>query len=187
VGERRVRRALPCHGFGIGSEASRGNGRAVDYRQDTVDCRAGPDFRPGKGLHQRFRQGQTRSLDQDVLRRRIAVEEARQGREEILRHGAAQAAIGKLNYIVVAASSIAATEQQLAVDTEFAEFVDDNGKPPSIGSCQEMPNEAGLPGPEKAGYYRRRHTAHWVSPPSKPAANRPRQRRPGRPTPRLAD
>ena len=60
----------------------------------------------------------------------LAVEEPRQGRHEIVGDGAAQAAIGQLDNIVLVACRIAAAEQQLAVDAELAEFIDDDGEAP---------------------------------------------------------
>ena len=77
MGQRGIRRALPGDGFGLGREQPGGNGRAVDYRQHAVDGSAGADLGPGEGLHQRFGQSQTRSLDQDVFGRLLAVEKAR--------------------------------------------------------------------------------------------------------------
>ena len=179
VDERRVGGALARHRRRVVGKPAGGECGGVDHRQHAVDGRAGADLGPGKGLHQRLRQCQARGLDQDVLGRGGAVEQARQGRQKIVGDGAAQAAIGKLDDVVLGAILVAAAEQQLAVDAELAEFVDDDREPAPLRPRQQMAHEARLAGAEKAGDHRRRNPAH-VSRPSARAAGRRRQRRRGR-------
>ena len=89
VGERRVRRTGTRHRLGIVGEPAGSDGGGIDHRQHPVDGCAGADLGPGKGLHQRLRQSQARSLDQDVFGRRRAVEKPGQGRQKIIGDGAA--------------------------------------------------------------------------------------------------
>ncbi len=164
VDERRVGGALARHCRGIVGEAAGGERRGIDHRQYAVDGRAGADLRPGEGLHQRLWQCQARGLDQDVLGWRWALEQPGQGRQKIVGHGAAQAAIGQLDDVVLAASLVAAAEQQFAVDAEFAEFIDDDREPPPVSLRQQMAHKARLAGAEKAGDDRRRDAPHGSGP-----------------------
>src|SRR5262249_52777633 len=109
------------------------------------------DLGPVEGLDQRLRQCQAGCLDEYVLGRALALQEALQGRQEIVGDGAADAAIRQLDHILLAAAFEAAAEQQLAIDAELAELVDDERQLPSIRLGDEMAEEAGLAGTEKAG------------------------------------
>ena len=92
-----------------------------------------------------------------------ALEQPRHGRQEIVGDGAADAAIGQLDDVVLGAGVVAAAEQQLAVDAEFAELVDDDREPLPAGMRQQMAHQAGLAGAEKAGDDRRGDAAHRLS------------------------
>ena len=54
-----------------------------------------------------------------------ALEQPPHGRHEVIGDGAADAAIGELDDVVLGAGRIAAAEQQLAIDPDVAELVDD--------------------------------------------------------------
>jgi len=134
VGERRVGRALQRDGLGIGGEEPRRVGGAADHGKHSVNRRAGADLGPCEGLDQRLWQRQIRCLDQDVLRRRRTIEKPRQSGEEVLGNGAAQAAIGELDNVILGTGSVIVGEQQLAIDAELAELVDDNGETAPVGA-----------------------------------------------------
>ena len=163
VVDRRVGAALPRDRLGSSAKRPGRDRRRVDHRDDAVDGHAGADLGPGEGLHQRLRQRQAGGLDDDMVGRLGAVDQPGQGRQEIVGDGAAQAAIGQLDDVVVGASRVAAAEQQLAVDAELAELVDDDGQPVPGGGGQQMPHQARLAGAEKAGDDRRGDAAHRLS------------------------
>src|SRR6185437_13363155 len=118
---------------------------------DAVDGDARLDLGPGEGLHQVLRQGQARSLDDDVLGRLAPLQQPLDGGQEILGDGAADAAIGELDHVVRRACGVAAAQEDLAVDAELAELVDDEGDAAAAGVGEQVAHEAGLAGAEKAG------------------------------------
>ena len=74
----------------------------------------------------------------------------RQRRQKIVGDGAAQAAIGQLDDVVLGAGRVAAAEQQLAVDAELAELVDDDGQPVARRACDSRcRTRLVLPAPRK--------------------------------------
>ena len=80
-----------------------------------------------------------------------AVEQRLHGRQEILGDGAAQAAIGQLDDVLVGAALDAAGAQDLAVDAEGAELVDDHRDAPPAGIGEDMAHQRRLAGAEEAG------------------------------------
>ena len=73
------------------------------------------------------------------------------GRQEVVGHGAADAAVGELDDVVLRAGRDAAARQELAVDAELAELVDDEREAAAVGVAQQMPDHGGLAGAEEAG------------------------------------
>ena len=100
--------ALGCERFGIIRELAFCDGGTIDHRDDAVDGDAGADRRPVEGLDQRLRQSEARSFDQDMLRRVFAVQQLFERRHEIIRHRAADAAIGQFHDVVFRAGIRAA-------------------------------------------------------------------------------
>ena len=78
-------------------------------------------------------------------------EDGVQRRHELIGHGAAQAAVGKLDDVLLGTGFVAAAFENFAVDADVAEFVDDHRKPPPSGICEHMADQRRLPGAEKAG------------------------------------
>ena len=72
-------------------------------------------------------------------------------RHEFVGHGAAQAAVGELDDILLGASGIAASFEDFAVDADVAEFIDDHGEPSALRICQYVADQGRLAGAEKAG------------------------------------
>ncbi len=62
----------------------------------------------------------------------VAVEQLLHGRDEIVGDGAADAAIGEFDDVVLGAGLRAAALQHVAVDAEIAEFVDDQRDPRAV-------------------------------------------------------
>jgi hypothetical protein len=86
-----------------------------------------------------------------MVRERIEREKFFDRGQEIVRHGAADAAIGELDDILGAAGEIAAAVQNFRVDADVAKFVDDEGNAAPLGILQEVANEGRLPRAKKAG------------------------------------
>jgi len=104
-------------------------------------------------------------------RRLGAVDEAAQGRQEIVGDGAAQAAIRQLDDVAVAACRVAAASSNSPVDAELAELVDDDRQPVPAALASRWRTRLVLPAPRKpvtivAGMRR------IAQPPSAPAAPR---------------
>jgi len=66
-----------------------------------------------------------------MLGRPLTIQEALQRRHELVGDAAADAAIGQLDDVVLAATLNAAILQDLPVDPEIAELVDDQREPPA--------------------------------------------------------
>src|SRR3546814_3864173 len=77
---------------------------------------------PAERLHQRLRQGEPGGLDDDVVGRLGPVQQRRDGRQEVVGDGAADAAVGQFDDVVVGAALVAAAADQFAVDPEVAEL-----------------------------------------------------------------
>ena len=107
--------------------------------------------RPLERLHQRLRQSQARGLDQDVVDLRRARQDQVERRHEIVGHGAADAAIGELDDVLLRAGLDAAAFEDLAVDADIAELVDDDRQPAAAGVLQDVADQRRLAGAEKAG------------------------------------
>ena len=83
--------------------------------------------------------------------RLFALEQLRHRRDEIVGDGAADAAIGELDDVVLAAGFGAAALQHVAVDAEIAELVDDERDALAAGILQEVADHRRLAGAEEAG------------------------------------
>ena len=72
-------------------------------------------------------------------------------RNELVRDRAAQAAIGKLDDILLGAGGVAARLENLAVDADIAELVDDHREAAALRVLDHMADERGFAGAQKAG------------------------------------
>ncbi len=71
--------------------------------------------------------------------------------DEVVGHRAADAAVGQLDHVLLAAGLDAAALQEVAVDAEVAELVDDERDAPAAGVLEEVADQRRLAGPEEAG------------------------------------
>ena len=147
----RVLGALAGDRLWIVGEASFGDGRRIDHGDDAVDSEPRADGRPIEGLDQGFRQSEPGGLDENVLRRRVAVDQRLHGGDEILGDGAAQTAIGQLDDILLGAAFDAAASQHLTIDADAAELIDDDGEPLAPRRLEQMAEKRGFSCAEKAG------------------------------------
>ena len=132
-------------------ETPGGHRRAVDHRDDAVDGHAGLDPRPVEGVDQRLRQGEAGGLDDDVVKLAVARQQLFHRRDEVVGDGAADAAIGQLDDVVLRAGFGAAAAQDVAIDAEIAELVDDQRDALALGLGEHVADQRGLAGAEEAG------------------------------------
>ena len=125
--------------------------RPVDHRHHAVDRHPAPHPRPLERLHQRLRQRQPARLDHDVIDPRLQRQDPVQRRHEVVRHRAADAAVGQLDDVLLRAALDPAALQDLPVDPDVAELVDDDREPPPAGVLQHVPDQRRLPRPEEPG------------------------------------
>ncbi|MEI9894137.1 MAG: hypothetical protein WDN28_09685 [Chthoniobacter sp.] len=87
--------------------------------------------------------GDTRGLDEQVIEAAL-LHQALHTFHEILAHGAAQAAVGKLEHIV-------GLFHQGAIDADLADLIDDHGELVAVILLEDVVEERGFAGAEKAG------------------------------------
>ncbi len=154
VVEVRVLLALLVHLVGEGGEGAGGHGGAVDHGDHRVHGAGVADLGPLEGLHQGLGQGQAGGLDEDLVEVATAGHQLAHDREELFLHGAAQAAVGQFEdaaHGLFFAAADAALLEDVAVDAQFAEFVDDHRDAATLGVVQHVAEEGGLTGTEEAG------------------------------------
>ena len=71
--QRLIGRALRADSGLVRGEPALGERRSVDHGDHAVDGHPGADIRPVEGPHQRLRQGKPGRLDNDMIRRLVAV------------------------------------------------------------------------------------------------------------------
>ena len=116
-------------------------GGAIHHGHDGVHGHAALDGRPLESLDQRLRQGKTRGLDQDMLHLRLAAENLFDRGLEIVSHRAADTAVGQFDDVFFGAAFNAAAFQDFAVDTDIAEFIDDDCEPLAVQLFQKTPQQ----------------------------------------------
>ena len=90
-------------------------------------------------------------LDDDVVGLGFAGEQRRHSGSEVVRHRAADAAVGELDDRVLRTGFVGAAREQVAVDSDIAELVDDQRQPPSAGMAKDVADQRRLARAEKAG------------------------------------
>ena len=86
-----------------------------------------------------------------MLDRRPARENRIERGDELVGDRAAQAAVRKLDNVLLRAGRIPAALENLAVDADIAELVDDDGEFSPLRVRQHVANERGLARAQKAG------------------------------------
>ena len=81
----------------------------------------------------------------------VAAKELFQGRNEILRHRAADAPVRQFHHVIVVAAFDSASLEDFAIDAKVAELVDDERDPPSGGVLEHVADQRGLPCAEETG------------------------------------
>src|SRR5690348_6093088 len=85
-----------------------------------------------------------------MLRRRRAGQDRGYGWQELVGHRAADAAVGKLDHILLSASRNPAAADYRSINAEIAELVDQKRQPTAAAMLQQVPDQAGLAGAQKA-------------------------------------
>ena len=190
-----VCQALGFQCRGIGHHRSLGQGLTVHHGDHPIHPDAAADFGPVERRQQGLRQGQTTGFHQNSIQLVGPLQQGLHGGQEIILNGAAETAIGQLHHppspFLLRTESAAA--QQVAVDADLAKLIHQHGQPQSRVE-QQVTQQAGLAGAEKAGDHRHRQAgrrghrvvhlsrAPWQGPAASncpPAQARIRAARPG--------
>ncbi len=146
----------------IVGETAVGDRRRVDDGDDAVDGKARAHARPVERLDERLRQREAGCLDDEMIGRGIERQQPFDRGQEVVRDGAADAAIGEFDDGVFRADGVAAALQRLAedlaVDADVAELVDDQREAASFGGRQNMADQCRFAGAEEAGDDGRRNS-----------------------------
>ncbi len=105
----------------------------------------------GKGAGDRQRLGDARALDQQIIEAAVLAEAAHL-LEQIVAQGAADAAIGHFDELLVGSRQLrAAVADEIGVDIHLAHIVHDDGDAPALAIIEDMIEQGRLSGPEEAG------------------------------------
>ena len=143
--------ALTLDRLGIVGEKTVGHRRAIDQGHHAVHRDSGAHLRPVEGADQRLGHGQARCLNDDVIGRGRPVEQRLNGRQKIIRDGAADASIGQFHHILFRAAFDGAALDDVGINAQVAKFVDDQRQPLAAGVLQQVANGAGFASPQKSG------------------------------------
>src|SRR5690606_36283421 len=126
--------ALGIDGGFVGGKTAFGKGGRVGDGDDAINGDLGLDFGPVEGADQRLRQGETGGFNDDVIELFLAGEQRLHGGDELVGHGAADAAIGELDHILFAAGLVAAAGENVLVDAQIAKLIDDQRDALALGA-----------------------------------------------------
>ncbi len=146
-----VHLALCIHGGDVMGKPPLTHRLAVHHGDHAVHRHLRRDFRPVESAHQRLRQGKARGFDHDMVDLALALQKLLHRRDEILGHGAADTAVGKLHHILFGAGLVAAALEDIAIHAQIAELVDDQGDAPPARVLQHMADQCGFARAKKAG------------------------------------
>ncbi len=146
-----VRCALCVHPRHVRREAARRDGLGIGECYDAVDGDARADRRPVEGAQERLRKRQPRGLDQDVVGARIEGEERLDRGDEVVGDRAADTSVRQFDDVLGGAVGDGAGLQDLAVHSNVAELVDDDGEAATLRRGDQVADQRGLARPEKPG------------------------------------
>ena len=143
-------RALGQQFCGIVGEAACGHGGAIHHGDDGVHREARADRGPVEGLHEGLGQGEAGGFDHDMIGALGQAQQGLDGGGEIVRHGAADAAIGEFDDVFLRAGFHAAGAQNVAIHAHIAKFIDDEREAPTACVLQQIADDRGLARAQKA-------------------------------------
>ena len=152
VVQRFIRFPSGLNRYWVRREQTVGHSAAINHRHNTIDRHARTESRPINRFDQGLRQGQTAGFDHDMLGRIVPVEQGFHSRDKVVGNRAAQAAVGQLHDVIVAAAFDPAAAQDLTVHAHVAKLVDDQRNATAAGVLQPMADEAGFASAQKAGH-----------------------------------
>ena len=126
-------------------------GGAVHQRHHTIHRHPRLDFRPVEGTDEGLGQGKPGGFDDDVIGRVGAGQKFAHGGDEIIRDGAADAAIGQFDDVIFAAHFIAAAFEDFAIHAHIPKFIDDEGDARAFHGFEQIADEGGFACAEKSG------------------------------------
>ena len=151
VVERVVGLALRLHRGGVRREEPRRVGGRVEHRHHAVHRHPGAHARPAEGLDERLGEREPRGLDHDVIRWRVAAEQALDGGQEVVGDGAADAAVGELEDGVLLAAFDPASLDDLRIHADIPELVDHEREAPAPRMAEQVADHARLACAEESG------------------------------------
>ena len=86
-----------------------------------------------------------------MIWRCVAIDQALNGRQEIIGHRATDAAIGQFNHVVFGTSFDAATVNDAPIHAKIAKFVNDQRNPLAVGIFQHVADHGGFARTKKTG------------------------------------
>ena len=111
-----VQLALCVHGCDGMRELPIGHGAAIHDRDNAVHGDTGRNAGPVKGAHKGLGQGKARRFDHNVIRGRVTIQQFFHRWDEVIGHGATNAAVRQFHHVVLGAGLDAATLKDIAID-----------------------------------------------------------------------
>ena len=174
-----IGQALGLHRAPIADHMASCQGLAIHHRDDGVDPGPGADLGPVESGHQGLWQGQTTGFNDDAIEAIRLLQQLRHRRQELVLHGATEAAIGQFHQptIEVLFGAEATAGDQVTVNADFAEFVDQHGQ--ALAAVQQqMTQQGGLAGAKEARHHGDRQArSSWCCHLSRPVPTRSRRHR----------
>ena len=150
---------LPLQRFSISHWAACSQSFAIHQRHHTIHMHTAADGRPIQGLKQRPWQSETAGFNNDPIQLIRPFQQRLHGRQEVVLHRAAEAAVVQLNQTAVhlLLRTKAAAANQITIKPNAAKFVDHHGQS-LTATGEQMAEHRGLAGPKKPGDHGHRHT-----------------------------
>ena len=156
--EFRVSLTLGLQCIEISGHHAIGKRGTIHHRDHAIQHDALADIRPGESLNQRLRQGQSRCFNNNVIRGRHLFQQLLHGGQEVIRHRAADTAIGQFDDIIGGTVFHATGCQHFTINTDITKLIDDEGKTAAIGLFNQSPDQRGLASTKKTGDHGCRNT-----------------------------
>ena len=144
--------ALGLHRLRVAHHMAGLQGLPIHHRHHRIHPRARAYLRPAESGHKGLRKRQTTGFHHDPIELIRPLEQKFHRGQELLLHGAAEAAIGQLHDAPGAflLRAEAAAGDQVPIDAHLAEFIDQHGQTATAVE-QQAAQEGGLPSSQKAG------------------------------------
>ena len=152
-----VRQTLRIHTRHIWRKTPRRNSLGIRQSDHPINRDPASDRRPVKGLQQRFRQCQSRSFDQNVIRQRVQRHQGFDRRNKVIGYSAANTTVRQFYDVFRRAIRDGAAFQNLTIHTHITKLIDDHRQTAAFGRFDQMADQSGFPRPQKARHNRHRN------------------------------